>query len=140
MIARNSSSAAVTATIVGLIAVAAGIFIQIAAGIDDFPRIPPGAVISIAVAALVAFVGRWWWIPITGAVWAVFLLIGAFVTSGSRDRITDRLSEPGEVGEFTGTLVMVLGIVIALVAGIVATVQNARSRDEHGQTITRNAA
>lgn len=133
---RNPLTAAVTLTVAGLVAVSAGILIRIAVGIDDFPRIPPGAVISLVVAALVALVTRWWWMPIVRPVWALFLPIGAFVTSGSRDRMIDRLAEPGVFGEFSGTLVMVPGILIALVAGIAATVQNAGSRTEPDRTCT----
>lgn len=137
MTTRRPLSPAMMLTVVGLVAVAVGIIIQIAAGVDDFPRIPPGAVISLAVVALIVLGSRWWWIPIAGTIWAVFLLVGAFVSAGARDRMTDRLSAPGEFGAFAGTLVMVLGIVLALVAGIVATVQNSRTRTEPDQTSPR---
>jgi hypothetical protein len=45
-----------------------------------FPRIPPGLVILLAAAALVAF-APWWWIPAVGAVVGLFLTVG-FVVSG----------------------------------------------------------
>lgn len=130
MYIRNQLSNAAMVTIVALVAVAVGIVIQIAAGVDDFPRIPPGAVISLVVAGVIVAGARRWWTPIIGSIWAVFLLVGLFVSSGSWDRVTDRLSKPGDFGEFGGTLVMVLGMIVALVTGFIATAQNNRLRTE----------
>jgi hypothetical protein len=41
------------------------------------------------------------------------------------------LSHPGEVGGFVGSVIQFLGLIIALVAGIVATRQNYQPGPDH---------
>ena len=108
-------------TAVGLVAGAAGIVIQILTGVAEYPMIPPGAVILLAAALLVSLL-PWRWAPVVGVAPAILILVGAFVTPGTGNR----LSEPGEIGPFIGTSVQMLGLLTGGVAGIVATVQNYR--------------
>lgn len=108
-------------TAVGLVAGAAGIVIQILTGVAEYPMIPPGAVILLAAALLVSLL-PWRWAPVVGVALAILILVGAFVTPGTGNR----LSEPEEIGPFIGTSVQMLGLLTAVVAGIVATVQNYR--------------
>lgn len=89
----------------------------------DFPPIPPGVIIPLVGAALVAIL-RQWWAPAIGAAVAAFLLIGGLV-SGQAVKL---LSDPGEIDRFAGMAVLILGVIVALVAGIVATVQGRRLR------------
>ena len=115
-----SNQPALTARVLvvaGLLLAAAGIPIQIAAGVDDYPTIPPGLVLLVVAAAVVWFGARWRWTPLVGVVLAIFLLVGAVVTGTT----ADRLSEPGQLWPFTGTLIQVIGLVLALLAGLVAT-------------------
>lgn len=109
-------------TAVGLVAWAAGIVIQILTGVDEYPMIPPGAVILLAAALLVSLL-PWRWAPIVGVSLAILILVRAFVTSS----MGNRLSEPGENGPFIGTSVQMLGLITAVVTRIVATVQNYRT-------------
>jgi hypothetical protein len=63
---------------------------------------------------------------------AILILVGAFVTPSTGNR----LSEPGEIGPFIGTSAQMLGLITAIVTGIVATVQNCRTlftRRESGE-------
>ena len=81
----------------------------------------PGAVILLA-ALLVSLPPRRW-APIVGVSLAILILVGAFVTPS----MGNRLSEPGEIGPFIGRSVQMLGLITAVVTGIVATVQNFRT-------------
>ncbi len=91
---RSSLSPASKLTVVALIA-AAGIVIQIVAGID-FPTIPPGLIILLVAVGLVAF-GRWWWTPIVGTVVGLSQFIGLFLAEQG-----ERLLDPGPLGGFVG--------------------------------------
>ena len=90
-------------TAVGLVAGAAGIVIQILTGVDEYPMIPPGAVILLAAALLVSLLS-WRWAPVVGVALAILILVGAFVTLGTGNHLT----EPGEVGSFISASVQML--------------------------------
>lgn len=118
---RSSLSPASKLTVVALLIAAAGIVIQIVAGID-FPTIPPGLIILLVAAGLVAF-GRWWWTPIVGTVVGLSQFIGLFLAEQG-----ERLLDPGPLGGFVGIWVQLLAVSVAIVAGITATIQNNRHR------------
>lgn len=102
-------------TVAGLIAAAAGIMIQIISGVD-FPTIPPGLIILLVAAGLVAF-GRWRWTPLVGAVVGLLQLLGLFLADQA-----DRLLDPSPLGGAVGLWIQLLGVIVAF-AGIVATVR-----------------
>lgn len=105
-------------TITGLVVAPLGIGILILSGVD-FPPVPPGVVIPLSGAALVAALRRWW-SPALGAAVAAFLLVGLLATGLAIEGLYD----PSDTGVFIGTTVLFLGLVMALVAGIVETVRN----------------
>ncbi|HEY1743318.1 MAG TPA: hypothetical protein VGG18_09130, partial [Granulicella sp.] len=115
-------------TIAGLISIAIAIWAQWLSGDPAYPKFPPGPVIFIAVAAIVAMGTRWWWTPLVGA------LISLLVTSGwvaLLPRNVVRLTHPGSVGTFAagifaGALLQIVALVFTDIAGLVATVQNYR--------------
>ena len=115
-------------TIAGLISVAVAIWMQWLSGDPAYPKFPPGPVIFIAVAAIVAMGTRWWWTPLIGA------LIALLVTSGWFVRLPSgilRLTHPGSVGKFAagifaGTLLQIVALLFTDIAGLAATVQNYR--------------
>jgi hypothetical protein len=116
-------SAAGKLNVAGLVAAAAGIVIQIASG-ADYPTVPPGLIILLAAAGLVALGARWRWTTIVGVVVPAFLLVGAVVASQARDQLGD----PGQVGVFVGTVVQLLAMAVALVAGVAAAWRSYRHR------------
>jgi hypothetical protein len=118
---RNSLSLAGTLTVAALLVAVAGIVIQIVSGID-YPMVPPGIVIVLVAAGVVAF-GPWRWAPVAGVVVGLFLLVG-FFASGAAARLLD----PSQLGGFVGTWVQFLAVIVAVVAGILAIVQNYRTR------------
>lgn len=117
-----------TLTIAGLISSAVAIWIQWFSGDPAYPKFPPGPVVFIAVAAIVAIGTRWWWTPLIGA------LIALLVTSGWFARLPAgvlRLTHPGSVGKFAagifiGTLLQIAALIFTDIAGLAATIQNYR--------------
>jgi hypothetical protein len=114
---RNSLFSSGKLTVAALLVAAVGLVIQIVSGVD-FPTIPPGLVILLMVAGVVAF-GPWRWTPAIGAALGLFLLIG-FFASGS----VGSLLEPSQFGVSVGAWVQFLAVNVAVVAGIVATIQS----------------
>ncbi|HEU5156090.1 MAG TPA: hypothetical protein VFU43_03775 [Streptosporangiaceae bacterium] len=117
-------SAARWATVAGLAAGAAGIWCQRLAGVS-MPVVPPGLVLLVAAAVLVALVRRRW-TPIAGVVVAL-AEIGGLLATGS---LTD-LADLSPAGVFLSTWLRSLGVLAAFVAGVVAVVthQSAPARD-----------
>ena len=114
---RSSLPTASKLTVAALLVAAAGFVTQIVSGVD-VPTVPPGLVIMLVAAGLVAFL-PWRWIPVVGAGVGLFLLVG-FFASGAVGSLLD----PSRLGVFIGAWVQFLAVIVALVAGIVATVQN----------------
>ena len=124
-------------TIVGLVAPGIGF---LGAGVNPGPGpravqgaltvgplyLPPLLVglVTLAIAGLVATRIRW--MPALGAAFAAILLIGA-ATFGSAS-VSFRLTHPGLVIGFTEDSLQLIGEVIAIVAGIAATVQFVRNK------------
>jgi hypothetical protein len=128
MTAKNSQaqlSPAARLNVLGLVVAAAGIMIQFVSG-EDFPTIPPGPIILLVAAAVVAF-GSWRRAPVVGLVAAAFISIGGVTATIAGDGFNATLGEPGGVGGFVGALVQIAGLAIALPAGVVA-VRSLRSR------------
>ncbi|WP_232665956.1 hypothetical protein [Pseudonocardia sp. TRM90224] len=108
-----------SATVIGLVTGAVGIAILYVAGVA-MPIIPPGMVLLLAAALLVGST-RMRWAPVLGVVIALSEIAG-FVLSGSFRALVDL--DPVTI--FGGTWVRLAGVVLATVAGVVATVQNYR--------------
>jgi hypothetical protein len=111
----------------GLAVGATGIMIQYVSGVD-YPTIPPGPIILLAAAGVVAF-GPGRRAPVAGLVAAAFVSLGGVVATMAGKGFTETLGDPSELGGFLGALVQIAGLVIALPAGVVA-VRNFGSR--HG--------
>ena len=112
MISRLSRPARTQVT--ALVVAAAGIVVQIIAGVN-YPAVPPGLIILLAAAALVLFV-PWRWMPMFAVFASGFLLIGGFANADSRSHLT----HPGHPGAFIGTWIQIVAMAVALIAGIAA--------------------
>src|SRR5205085_773356 len=86
------------------------------------PPIPIGPILLVLVAGLVALV-RWRWTPVAGVVLSLLILFGGVVSG-----IVAHMSNSTQVGGFVGIWVEVLGLIVAIIAGTVATVQNYQTR------------
>jgi hypothetical protein len=125
-------------TVVGLIATAIG-FLGAGVNPGPGPRVVHGALtvgpvylppllvglVTLIIAGLVAVI-RIRWMPAVGAAFAAILLIGAF-SLGSAS-VGYRLTHPGAGIGFVEDSLQLVGEVIAIVAGIAATVQAYRSQ------------
>ena len=121
MTKRSPLSPAGKTTVAALLVAAAGFAIQIVSGVD-VPTVPPGLVMMLVAAALVSF-GPWRWTPVVGVVVGLFLLVG-FFASGS----VGSLLAPDQSGVFVGAWVQFLAVIVTVVAGIFAALQNYRGR------------
>ena len=100
---------------------AAGIIIQIIGGVN-YPAVPPGLIILLAAAALVAFL-PWRWAPVIGVLAGAFMVIGAIAAANARYDLT----HPGHPGAFIGTWIQLIAVVVAVIAGVRAlAVRNQR--------------
>jgi hypothetical protein len=99
-----------------------GIYVQIVGGnVPDYPAVPPGALVLVAGAAIVAFV-PWRWAPVAAILVALFMIVGLF-GAGQATRLI-------EVDTFLDTLglwIQMVAVVVALVTGVVAIVRPAPS-------------
>lgn len=106
----------------GIMAFGAMIVVQIAGGADNYPTIPPGLVISLAVIALAVFRARWRWTTLVALAWPIMLAIGAVLASGSMEALS---GEQGLFIQVTG-IIQRAALVVAIVAGAVTAVQQYR--------------
>ena len=108
-------------TVASLVVAVGGVVIQIVSG-ADYPRVPPVFFILLIPAGLIAF-GRWRWTPAVAVLAGLFLTFGLFASGES-----PRLFDWSRLGDSVGLWVQMLAVLVAVVAGIIATVHNYRSR------------
>lgn len=112
-------------TVAGLVLGAAGIGILWASGVE-FPFYPPpGLLILTAGAAVVAFVRRPW-ADVVGAALGLCVLVGFVISSIVSGAGTDNLTGAAGTGGVIGTVVQLVGAVLALVAGSVTASRGRR--------------
>jgi hypothetical protein len=104
---------------VGLIIAAAGIMLQYVLGVEGYPTIPPGPIILLAAALIVAR-GPRRWAPAVGLGAALFVSIGGVVATIAGNGFRTTLGDPGEVGGFIGAFVQIAGLLLADAAGVAA--------------------
>lgn len=101
-----------------LIAAAVGILILFASIPDEFPKVPPGPIILLVAAGLVAFApGRR--TPLIGVIVPLFIFVGGLV-SGT----PGLLLHPDNVGAFVGVVTQMIALVIAITAGTITQLGN----------------
>lgn len=105
---------------VSFLVTAIGIVIQWKSGVSS-AKVPVGAIILTTIAIL-TFMRVWRWTPVVGAAFCVFILVMAFVIGG----VVSRLSTPSHFGPFIGTLLQMLGLVVAIITGILTAICNAK--------------
>ena len=117
----SSLSSASQLTVAALLVAALGFAIQIFSGID-VPTVPPGLVILVVAATVVALL-PWRWVPVVGAFAGLFLFVG-FFASGALGNLLD----PSRFGVLVGAWIQFLALIVAVAGGLVATIQNYRKR------------
>jgi hypothetical protein len=116
---RNSLSSSSKVTIAALLIAALGFAIQIVSGIEA-PTVPPGLVIMLVAAAAVGLL-PWRWAPVVGIAVGLFLFVGFFAGGA-----VGNLLDPSRFGVLVGAWIQFLSVIVAVVAGAVATIQNYR--------------
>jgi enoyl-ACP reductase-like protein len=118
---RNSLSSGGKVTVAALLVAAFGFVIQIFSGIE-VPTVPPGLVILLVAAGLVAL-SPWRWIPAVGIVVGLFMFVGYFASGA-----VGNLLDPSRFGVLVGAWIQFLSVIVAIVAGGVATAHNHATR------------
>ncbi|WP_020667116.1 hypothetical protein [Amycolatopsis nigrescens] len=110
-------------TILGLLVGAAGIAVLWAAGVA-FPFYPPPGIIILLIGAVFMALSKARWAPAVGAFMGLFVVVGFLV---SPDGFPNLTGEHG-TGASIGSVIQLIGVVTALVAGVLATVRATKSR------------
>jgi hypothetical protein len=110
------------ATIVGLLVGAIGISILWASGVE-FPVYPPPGIIILLAGALFVGLGRWLWAPGVGALLGLFVTVGFLISPTGLSNLADDAGTSVAIGQGT----QVIGVVAALIAGVIATRANYRN-------------
>jgi hypothetical protein len=121
MNAPRAWSGARTATVVGLVVGAVGIAILWASGVE-FPIYPPPGIVILLAGAIFVSLARWPWAPGVGAFLGLFVLVGFLISPTGRSN----LSGEAGTGVAVGQGIQVVGVLTALVAGVIATRANYR--------------
>jgi hypothetical protein len=108
-------------TIAALIVGAVGIAILWASGVP-FPIYPPPGILILGAGAVFLSMARFRWAPAVGAALGLFIAVGFVISSSGIDNLTGVHG----TGAAVGTVVQLLGVVTAFVAGVVATGQSYR--------------
>ncbi len=118
---RSSLSSGGKVTVAALLVAALGFVIQMFSGVE-VPTVPPGLVILLVAAGLVAL-SPWRWVPAVGILVGLFMFVG-FFASGA----VGNLFDPSRVGVLVGVWMQFLAVIAAIVAGRVATARNYGTR------------
>jgi hypothetical protein len=119
-------------TVTGLVVGAAGIAILWAAGIDFPVAVPPGLVILLSGALIVAFVPKAW-APGVGAFLGLFVIVGFLI---SPDGLDNLFGQRGAAVAF-GQGVQLIGALLAFAMGSLASWRAYRARRKSGHRARR---
>jgi hypothetical protein len=110
------------ATVVGLVAGAVGIAVLWASGVE-FPIYPPPGIVILLAGAIFVSLASWPWAPAVGAFLGLFVTVG-FLVSGGPPNLVGREGASVAIGSW----IQMVGVLTALVAGVMAT--RANNRDQ----------
>ena len=105
------------ATIAGLVAGAIGIGVLWASGRVEFPIYPPPGILILGAGAVFVGWARWWWAPVVGAFLGLFIIAGFLIAPTGIPNLTGASGAVVSIG----TVIQLVGVATALVAGIRAT-------------------
>jgi hypothetical protein len=128
MDAKISSSRPRAATMAGLVVGALGIAILWASGVE-FPIYPPPGIIALVVGTVFVALGRWSWTPAVGAVLGLFVTVGFLISPTGLSNLAGEAGTSVAIGQG----IQEVGVVTALIAGVVATRANYRQPPETGE-------
>lgn len=114
------------ATVAGLAVGAFGIAILWATG-EEFPFYPPPGIVILAVGVVFVGLATWRWTPAVGALLGLFVTVGFLLEATISGGGVENLSGEAGTGRAIGQALQVVGVVTALVAGLIATRANYRN-------------
>jgi hypothetical protein len=112
-------------TVVGLVVGALGIGLLWASGVE-FPFYPPPGMLVLGAGALLVALLRRPWVPAVGAFLGLFVIAGFVLSSVASGAGTGNLTGDAGVGGVVGTVVQLVGVTVALVAGAMAAARERR--------------
>jgi hypothetical protein len=121
MSAQRSLSGPRAVTVLGLVVGALGVAILWASGVE-FPVYPPPGIVILLAGALFVGLVPWRWAPGVGALLGLFVFVGFLI---SPTGLTNLFGQAG-ASVAIGQGVQVIGVVAALLAGVITTRANYR--------------
>jgi hypothetical protein len=121
-------------TVAGLVVGVAGIAVLWASGVEFPVAVPPGLVILL-LGALFVGLAQWRWVTGVGAFLGLFVTLGFLISGGIPNLVgadgstfsgTPNPIDRDTLGTIIGTWIQMLGVLIALIGGVIATVNNYR--------------
>jgi hypothetical protein len=112
-------------TVLGLLVGALGIATLWASGVE-FPFYPPPGLLILGAGAVFVALATWSWAPAVGAFLGLFVIVGFVLSSVVSGAGTDNLTGEAGAGGVVGTVVQLVGVGVALVAGAVGARAEAR--------------
>jgi hypothetical protein len=116
---RRSLPGSRAVTVLGLVVGALGIALLWASGVE-FPIYPPPGIVILLAGALLVGLAPWRWAPGVGAFLGLFVLVGFLISSTG---LSNLFGQAG-AGVAIGQGIQVLGVLTALIAGVIATRAN----------------
>jgi hypothetical protein len=110
-------------TVLGLVVGAVGVGILWASGVE-FPIYPPPGIVILLAGAVLVGLASWRWAPGIGAFLGLFVFVGFLISPTGRSNL---LGEAG-AGAAIGQAIQVLGVLTALIAGVIAARADDRPR------------
>jgi hypothetical protein len=111
------------ATVAGLVVGALGIAILWVAGVE-FPIYPPPGIVILLAGVLFVGLAPWRWAPGVGAFLGLFVTVGFLI---SPTGLTNLFGRDG-TSVAIGTWIQMIGVLTALIAGVIATRANYRKQ------------
>ena len=119
MNAQRSLSGPRVVTVVGLVVGALGIAILWASGVV-FPIYPPPGIPILLIGALFVVLAPWRWVPGVGAFLGLFVFVGFLISPSGLTNLFGRAGTSVVIGQG----IQVIGVLTALIAGVIATRAN----------------
>ncbi|MEV6557213.1 hypothetical protein AB0M22_15955 [Nocardia sp. NPDC051756] len=99
-----------------------GLIMQWIADPAKFPGFPPGILVLAVFALAVALTTRWWWTPLLATLIAAFIALGGLLGGALLDNLSS-----GNIGTLAGNIILYIGLAIAAIAGVLATIDTRRA-------------
>jgi|Tabmets5t2r1_1033131.scaffolds.fasta_scaffold07667_4 hypothetical protein len=118
---RSSWTRSRAVTVLGLVVGAVGIAILWASGVE-FPIYPPPGIVILLAGAVFVGLAPWRWAPGVGAFLGLFVLVGFLISPTGLSNLSGEAGTSVAIGQG----IQVVGVLTALIAGVVATRANYR--------------